>query len=77
MRRWADLPRLDGLISLLFGFDGLEIIGLNMWASVGWDPVQFVRQLPWLGARSRPAPPTGLRIPPLPEGGWWLLPGFS
>ena len=37
-----------GLMSLLFGFIAFEIIGLNMWASVNWDPVQFVRQLPWL-----------------------------
>src|SRR6476469_1005468 len=37
-----------GLASLICGFLAFEIIGLNMWASVNWDPVQFVRQLPWL-----------------------------
>jgi photosynthetic reaction center M subunit len=37
-----------GIASLVFGFIAIEIIGLNMWASVGWDPVEFVRQLPWL-----------------------------
>jgi photosynthetic reaction center M subunit len=36
-----------GIASLIFGFAAIEIIGLNMWASVGWDPLQFVRQLPW------------------------------
>jgi photosynthetic reaction center M subunit len=33
-----------GVASLICGFIAFEIIGLNMWASVGWDPVQFVRQ---------------------------------
>ena len=47
-----------------------------MWASVNWDPVQFVRQLPWL-ALEPPAPKYGLTVlPPLQEGGWWLIAGF-
>jgi photosynthetic reaction center M subunit len=64
-----------GLASLLCGFLAFEIIGLNMWASVGWDPVQFVRLLPWL-ALEPPGPQYGLSIPPLAEGGWWLIAGF-
>ncbi|MFK7830899.1 MAG: photosynthetic reaction center subunit M [Congregibacter sp.] len=64
-----------GLASLVCGFIAFEIIGLNMWASVGWDPVEFVRQLPWL-ALEPPAPVYGLSIPPLNEGGWWLMAGF-
>ena len=64
-----------GLTSLLCGFIAFEIIGLNMWASVNWDPVQFVRQLFWL-ALEPPPPSYGLRFPPLNEGGWWLLAGF-
>jgi photosynthetic reaction center M subunit len=64
-----------GLMSLVCGFIAIEIIGLNMWASVGWDPVQFVRQLPWL-ALEPPAPGYGLSIPPLQQGGWWLMAGF-
>ncbi len=65
-----------GLASLLCGFIAIEIIGLNMWASVGWDPVQFVRQLPWL-ALEPPAAKYGLALfPPLNEGGWWLMAGF-
>jgi photosynthetic reaction center M subunit len=52
-----------------------EIIGLNMLASVNWDPVQFVRQLFWL-ALEPPSPGYGLKIPPLNEGGWWLMAGF-
>lgn len=64
-----------GVASLIFGFAAIEIIGLNMWASVGWSPIQFIRQLPWL-ALEPPSPAYGLHIPPLKEGGWWLLAGF-
>jgi photosynthetic reaction center M subunit len=65
-----------GLVSLLCGFIAIEIIGLNMWASVNWDPIQFFRLLPWL-ALEPPKPEHGLSIlMPLNEGGWWLLAGF-
>jgi photosynthetic reaction center M subunit len=64
-----------GIASLICGFIAIEIIGLNMWASVNWDPVQFVRQLAWL-ALEPPSPEYGLKIPPLNEGGWWLMAGF-
>ncbi|MGQ0700944.1 MAG: photosynthetic reaction center subunit M [Panacagrimonas sp.] len=53
-----------------------EIIGLNMLASVNWDPVQFVRQLFWL-ALEPPPPGAGLcAFCPLNEGGWWQMAGF-
>jgi photosynthetic reaction center M subunit len=65
-----------GALSFACGLIAFEIIGLNMWASVNWDPIQFVRQLPWL-ALEPPRPQYGLRIlPPLNEGGWWLIAGF-
>jgi photosynthetic reaction center M subunit len=65
-----------GLASLLCGFLAIEIIGLNMMASVNWDPIQFVRKLPWL-ALEPPGPEWGLKVlPPLNEGGWWLIAGF-
>ncbi len=63
-----------GIASILFGFVAIEIIGLNMWASVNWDPVEFVRQLPWL-ALEPPPPSVGLSLPPLGQGGWWLMAG--
>ena len=59
-----------GVASVICGFIAIEIIGLNMLASVNWGPIQFVRQLPWL-ALEPPAPEYGLRFPPLKEGGWW------
>ncbi|EKV32835.1 Photosynthetic reaction center M subunit [Caenispirillum salinarum AK4] len=64
-----------GVASLVCGFIAIEIIGLNMWATVDWDPVEFIRQLPFLALR----PPTaehGLGLAPLQEGGWWQLAGF-
>jgi photosynthetic reaction center M subunit len=65
-----------GVASLIFGFLAFEIIGLNMWASVGWNPAEFVRQLPWLSLQP-PPPEYGLQIfPPLQQGGWWLIAGF-
>jgi len=65
-----------GIASLVFGFFAIEIIGLNMWASVNWSPIEFVRQLPWL-ALEPPPPAAGIRIMlPLAQGGWWLLAGF-
>jgi photosynthetic reaction center M subunit len=65
-----------GIASLICGFIAIEIIGLNMWASVNWSPIQFIRQLPWL-ALEPPPPAYGLSIlPPLNQGGWWLMAGF-
>jgi photosynthetic reaction center M subunit len=64
-----------GVASLVLGFLAFEIIGLNMFASVGWNPVQFVRQLFWL-ALEPPPPGYGLHLPPLQQGGWWLLAGL-
>ncbi len=67
---------VTGMAALICAFIGIEIIGLNMWASVNWDVVQFVRQLPWL-ALEPPLPSHGTHILiPLNEGGWWLLAGF-
>ncbi|MCA7120674.1 MAG: photosynthetic reaction center subunit M [Acidibrevibacterium sp.] len=65
-----------GVASLISGFIAIEVIGLNMWASVNWNPIQFVRKLPWL-ALEPPPPAMGLRLfPPLSQGGWWLIAGF-
>ena len=65
-----------GVASLFCGFIAIEIIGLNMWASVNWDPVQFIRQLFWL-ALEPPPPELGLCIMcPLDQGGWWQMAGF-
>lgn len=64
-----------GVASLICGFLAIEIIGLNMLASVNWNFIEFIRLLPWL-ALEPPAPGYGLSIPPLADGGWWLMAGF-
>ena len=58
-----------GVASLICGFIAIEIIGFN------WNPLLFLRDLPWL-ALEPPAPSDGLRLPPLNQGGWWLMAGF-
>jgi photosynthetic reaction center M subunit len=65
-----------GFASLVSGFIAIEIIGLNMLASVNWSPIEFVRRLFWLSLEP-PDAKYGLTIfPPLKEGGWWLMAGF-
>jgi len=65
-----------GVAATICIFIAFEIIGLNMWASVGWNPGEFLRQLPWLSLQP-PSPEYGLTLlPPLAEGGWWLIAGF-
>ena len=65
-----------GLASLLFGFFAIEIIGLNLLASVNWDPQAFVREFFWLSL-DPPGPEWGFTpFVPLAEGGWWILAGF-
>jgi photosynthetic reaction center M subunit len=61
-----------GLISIVTGTLSINIMGFYMLASVGWDPIEFVRQLPWL-ALEPPSPKYGLHFPPMNEGGWWMF----
>ncbi|MEL6061462.1 MULTISPECIES: photosynthetic reaction center subunit M [unclassified Methylobacterium] len=65
-----------GVASLLCGFIAIEIIGLNMLASVDWNPVRFIRLLPFLSLDPPPAKYGLDPFPPLREGGWWLMAGF-
>jgi photosynthetic reaction center M subunit len=61
-----------GLISIVCGTISINIMGFYMLASVGWDPIEFIRQLPWL-ALEPPSPKYGLHFPPMNEGGWWMF----
>ncbi len=71
-------PIYLGVLGVLSGVCFLiafEIIGLNMLASVGWDPIQFVRQLFWL-ALEPPGPEWGFSpFVPLNQGGWFIIAG--
>ena len=64
-----------GVLSLICGVVAFQIIGWNMLASVNYSPLELLKQLPWL-ALEPPAPGNGLKIPPLNQGGWWLMTGL-
>lgn len=65
-----------GTASLVCGTIAIVIIGMNMLASVDYNVIKFVGLLPWLSL-DPPSPEYGLQVlPPLNEGGWWLIAGF-
>ncbi|TCM87515.1 photosynthetic reaction center subunit M [Rhodovulum steppense] len=64
-----------GVISIFAGFTAFFIIGFNMLAQVDYSIVQFLRQGFWL-ALEPPSPEYGLRIPPLSDGGWYMIASF-
>ncbi len=66
---------LTGLASLVCGITALAIVTINMLASVQWSPVEFINQLFWLRLEP-PSTTYQLGIPPMAEGGWWLLAVF-
>ena len=64
-----------GVASLFTGTLAFVLIGFGMLQSVDWQLGEFIKQLFWLGVYP-PAPEYGLSIPPLNEGGLWLLCGM-
>jgi photosynthetic reaction center M subunit len=64
-----------GLISLATGLAWFNIVGFNMLAQVDWSIPQFIRQLFWL-ALEPPGPEHGLSMPPLNDGGWYIISSF-
>ena len=65
-----------GLWSLIFGIAAIEVIGLNMWASVDWNVVRFIKMLPFLSLEPPPAKYGLMILAPLNEGGWWQIAGL-
>ena len=65
-----DLPGRLGIASLIFGVLAFNIMGMNMLASVNWDPIQFMRQLFWLSLE-----PPGRAVRPVAAAAerWWLV----
>ncbi len=64
-----------GTLSIVTFTIGFTIIGFNMLAQVNWNPIQFIRLLPWL-ALEPPPPDQGFKIiPPLDKGGWYVISG--
>ncbi|MEO1548975.1 MAG: photosynthetic reaction center subunit M [Pseudomonadota bacterium] len=64
-----------GVISVITGTLWFNIVGFNMLAQVGWSIPEFLRQLFWL-ALEPPGPEYGLSIPPLDQGGWYIIASF-
>ena len=62
-----------GTASLICGTIWFVLVGFNMLASVGWDPIQFIRQLFWLALEPPPAKYGLSIVPPLNEGGWYII----
>ena len=61
-----------GVFSILLGTAWFNIVGMNMLMQVDWNVAEFIRQLFWL-ALEPPAPEHGLSMPPLFEGGWYMI----
>ena len=64
-----------GMISLVTGFAWFFMVGLSFWDQVDYSPALFMRELFWL-ALEPPSAEYGLSIPPMAEGGYFLLASF-
>ncbi len=64
-----------GLVSIVSGTIWFLIVGLSMLASVDYNVAEFIRTLFWL-ALEPPGPQYGLSIPPLNDGGLFIIAGF-
>ncbi len=64
-----------GVISLATGAIWFMIIGVHFWQVAGYNPAVFMRDLFWM-ALEPPGQEWGLRIPPMQEGGLFLVAGF-
>ncbi|MBN2760797.1 MAG: photosynthetic reaction center subunit M [Rhodobacteraceae bacterium] len=64
-----------GVISLATGITWFVMVGLWFWDQAGYNPAVFMRDLFWLSL-DPPAPEYGLNIPPMREGGYFLIASF-
>ena len=64
-----------GVISLVTGFAWFFMVGLSFWDQVDYSPALFMRELFWLSLEP-PSADYGLSIPPMAEGGYFLLASF-
>ncbi len=64
-----------GVVSLACGAVWFMIIGGWFWHLAGYNPAVFVRDLFWM-ALEPPSAEWGLRIPPMDQGGLFLVAGF-
>ncbi|WP_296478463.1 photosynthetic reaction center subunit M [Roseinatronobacter sp.] len=64
-----------GVISLAAGTIWFVMVGMWFWDQAGYNPAVFLRDLFWLSL-DPPAPEYGLGIPPMREGGYFLIASF-
>jgi photosynthetic reaction center M subunit len=64
-----------GVISLFAGTVWFVMVGFWFWGQAGYNPAVFLRDLFWLSL-DPPSSDYGLRIPPLAEGGYYLIASF-
>ncbi len=64
-----------GVLSLAAGTIWFVMVGLWFWDQAGYNPAVFLRDLFWLSL-DPPAPEYGLSIPPMREGGYFLIASF-
>ena len=64
-----------GVISLGTGAIWFMMVGLWYWDQAGYNPAVFMRDLFWFSLEP-PGPEYGLSIPPMREGGYFLIASF-
>jgi photosynthetic reaction center M subunit len=64
-----------GVISLFSGLVWFTMVGAWFWYQAGFNPAVFLRDLFWLSL-DPPSSDYGLRIPPIAEGGYYLIASF-
>ena len=64
-----------GLLSLMSGLIWFTMVGGWYWYQAGFNPAVFMRDLFWFSL-DPPGPEYGLSMPPLAEGGYFLIASF-
>lgn len=64
-----------GVLSLAAGTIWFVMVGLWFWDQAGYNPAVFLRDLFWLSL-DPPSPEYGLGMPPMREGGYFLIASF-
>lgn len=64
-----------GVISLATGTIWFVMVGLWFWDQAGYNPAVFLRDLFWFSLEP-PGPEYGLSMPPMREGGYFLIASF-
>ncbi|WP_439562619.1 photosynthetic reaction center subunit M [Roseinatronobacter sp.] len=64
-----------GVLSLVSGLTWFVMVGMWYWYQAGFNPAVFMRDLFWFSL-DPPGPEYGLRMPPMAEGGYFLIASF-